>query len=105
MTLEAAVEAACGSVPRAATPLLGGCIAEVYRLDFDDRPPLVAKVARPGGSGGGLAIAGCMLDYLARHTTLEVPTTRHSADRPLLMDYVDHHPSPSSAEWKSGRYG
>src|SRR3546814_5886289 len=50
MTLEAAVEAACGSAPRAATPLLGGCIAEVYRLDFDDRPPLVAKVARPGRS-------------------------------------------------------
>src|SRR3546814_13820675 len=100
MTLEAAVEAACGSAPRAATPLLGGCIAEVYRLDFDDRPPLVAKVARPGGSGGGLAIEGFMLDYLARHSALAVPTTRHTADRLLLMDYVDHHPGRSSAAAK-----
>src|SRR3546814_2316902 len=101
MTLEAAVEAACGSVPRAATPLLGGCIAEVYRLDFDDRPPLVAKVARPGGSGGGLANEGFMLDYLARHTKLAVPTTRHIADRLLLMDYVDPHPGRRSEEHTS----
>src|SRR3546814_13797961 len=38
-----------------------------------------------------------MLDYLARHTTLAVPTIRHTADRLLLMDYVDHHPGRSGA--------
>lgn len=86
MAWQDAVAAACGTAPRAATPLLGGCIAEVYRLDFDDRAPLVAKVARQGG----LAIEGFMLDYLARHSTLAVPATRHIADDLLLMDYVEH---------------
>src|SRR3546814_4393932 len=43
MTLDEAVAAACGSMPRARVPLHGGCVAEVYRLDFDDRPPLVAR--------------------------------------------------------------
>lgn len=90
MNLDAAVAAACGSRPRARTPLFGGCVAEVWRLDFDDRAPLVAKVARPEGSGGGLAIEGFMLDYLARHSSLPVPATRHSADDLLLMDYIEH---------------
>lgn len=100
MTLERAVAAACGRAPRATTPLLGGCIGEVYRLDFDDRPPLVAKVAPQGG----LAIEGFMLDYLARHTALPVPRIRHSTDRLLLMDYVDHHPGRSgSAEEDAAR--
>src|SRR3546814_1857316 len=66
-------------------------------------PPLVAKVARPGGSGGGLAIEGFMLDYLARHSALAVPTIRHTADRLLLMDYVDHHPGQSSAAAQEDR--
>src|SRR3546814_14459555 len=78
MTLDEAVAAACGSMPRARVPLHGGCVAEVYRLDFDDRPPLVAKVAPPGR--GGLAIEGYMLVYLARHSRLPVPAIRHVAD-------------------------
>src|SRR3546814_18275462 len=102
MTLEAAVEAACGSAPRAATPLLGGCIAEVYRLDFDDRPPLVAKVARPGGSGGRLAIEGFLLASLSRHSPLAVPTTRHTTARLLPMDYVDHTPARTSRAAQEG---
>lgn len=86
MSLAEAVAAACGSVPRSATPLLGGCIAEVYRLDFDDRPPLVAKRAPQGG----LAVEAFMLDYLATHTDLPVPAVRHSTDHLLLMDHIDH---------------
>jgi fructosamine-3-kinase len=86
MKLAEAVAAACGSTPQAASPLFGGCIAEVYRLDFDDRPPLVAKVARDGG----LAVEGFMLNYLATQTSLAVPTLRHAADNLLLMDYVEH---------------
>ena len=86
MTLRTAVAEACGAAPRAATPLFGGCIAEVYRLDFDGRPPLVAKVAREGG----LAVEGFMLDYLAEHSTLPVPATRHVSETLLLMDYVEN---------------
>jgi fructosamine-3-kinase len=79
-----AVAAACGARPEQATPLFGGCIAEVYRLDFATRQPLVAKLAPEGG----LAIEGFMLDYLADHTELPVPATRHVSDSLLLMDYV-----------------
>ncbi|MGD1880461.1 MAG: fructosamine kinase family protein [Kiloniellaceae bacterium] len=86
MSLHDAVLAACGATPRQATPLFGGCIAEVYRLDFDSRPPLVAKVARQGG----LAVEGFMLDYLAAHTALPVPATHHVSDTLLLMDYVEN---------------
>lgn len=93
MTLGAAVAAVCGAEPRHATPLIGGCIAEVYRLDFDDRPPLVAKVA----AGGGLAIEGFMLDYLAEKTALPVPATRHVSEELLLMDYVEHVSGRSAA--------
>jgi fructosamine-3-kinase len=97
VTLEAAVAAACGSRPRARSPLLGGCVAEVWRLDFDDRPPLVAKVPRAGMPGGGLAVEGFMLDYLARHSRLPVPATRHVSDDLLLMDYVEHVGGASAA--------
>jgi fructosamine-3-kinase len=97
VTLEAAVAAACGSRPRARSPLLGGCVAEVWRLDFDDRPPLVAKVPRAGTPGGGLAVEGYMLDYLARHSRLPVPATRHVSDDLLLMDYVEHVGGASAA--------
>src|SRR3546814_12046880 len=94
MTLDEAVAAACGSMPRARVPLHGGCVAEVYRLDFDDRPPLVAKVAPPGR--GGLAIEGYMPGYLARYSRLPVPAIRHVAAAPLLLASVDHlgHPPP-----------
>src|SRR3546814_7768901 len=75
-------------MPRARVPLHGGCVDDVYRLDFDDRPPLVAKVAPPGR--GGLAIESYMPGYLARHSRLPVPAIRHVADNLLLMDYVEH---------------
>src|SRR3546814_17344978 len=88
MTLDEAVAAACGSMPRARVPLHGGCVAEVYRLDFDDRPPLVATVAPPGR--GGLAIDGYMLGYLAPHRRLPVPAIRPVADDLLALDYVVH---------------
>lgn len=93
MTLKERVAAACGAEPARATPLFGGCIAEVYRLDFDGRPPLVAKVA----ADGGLAIEGFMLDYLAAHSSLPLPATRHVSETLLLMDYIDNNPSRDAA--------
>ncbi len=93
MTLGAAVAAVCGAEPTRATPLIGGCIAEVYRLDFEDRPPLVAKVA----AQGGLAVEGFMLDYLAEKSALPVPATRHVSEELLLMDYVEHGPGHGAA--------
>ena len=78
------VAAVSGKRPVALTPLLGGCVAEVYRVDLEGGGALVAKVA----PGGGLAVEGFMLDYLADHSALPVPATRHCDDRLLLMDYI-----------------
>ncbi len=97
MNLDEAVAAICGAAPVRVTPLLGGCIAEVYRLDFEDRAPLVAKVAAPNDSGSGLAIEGFMLDYLAAKTELPVPATRHVSEQLLLMDFIEHRPGRSEA--------
>ncbi len=93
--LRSRIAAACGARPQRLrlAPLFGGCIAEVYRLDFDDCPPLVAKVAPEGG----LAIEGFMLGYLAEKTSLPVPATRHVSDTLLLMDYVENHQGRSAA--------
>jgi len=93
VTLDSEVAAVCGRVPRTKSPLFGGCIAEVYRLDFDDGPPLVAKVAPEGG----LAVEGFMLNHLAAQTRLPVPATRHVSDTLLLMDYIGHAGSRSAA--------
>ena len=63
----------------------GGCVSEVFRADFADRPALVVKHA----TEGGLAIEGFMLDYLAEETDLPVPRTRHVSERILVMDHVE----------------
>ncbi len=70
--------------PESLRPLHGGCVAEVFRADFAERPPLVVKHA----PAGGLAVEGFMLDYLAKETDLSVPPTRHVSDRLLVMDHI-----------------
>ncbi len=64
-----------GAPPRAMTPLGGGCIGDVFRVDFAGRAPLVAKV---GDRGSGLVLEGFMLRYLARHSRLPVPQVVHT---------------------------
>ena len=96
--LRQAIATACGAAPRAIAPLLGGCIAEVYSLDFDGRPPLVAKFA----PSGGLAVEGFMLEFLARETALPVPATRHVGEDLLLMDFVENGAGRSAAAETDG---
>ncbi len=82
----AAIEAALGKAPLSATPLSGGCIGEVYGLDMAGGERLVVKL---GAAGGGLALEGYMLDYLARHSRLPVPRVLWAADDLLVMEYLD----------------
>ena len=67
------------------SPLTGGCIAGVYRVDLAAGDSVVAKVAR---SGGGLAIEGWMLDYLRAHSDLPAPELRHCDDALLVMSHL-----------------
>ncbi len=81
-----------GEPVQAATPLAGGCIGEVFRVDLKcgDRVVLKLDRARPftGQAQEGLAVEGAMLAYLAAHSTLPVPAVRHAAPGLLVMDFV-----------------
>lgn len=65
-------------------PLTGGCVGEVYRVDFPGGDRLVAKVDSTGA--GHLDVEGRMLGDLANH--LPVPAVVSSAPDLLLMGYV-----------------
>ena len=80
------IEVAIGRRPVRLAPLSGGCIAEIYRADFDDGEILVAKFA---GEGGDLVLEAYMLDYLRAHSALPVPAVIHSADNLLIMEFIE----------------
>ena len=76
---------AIGVEPTRTQALGGGCVGEVYRLDFADGDSLVAKVDR--ATEGKLHIEGFMLEFLAPH--LPVPEVVHAAPDLLVMRFVD----------------
>jgi fructosamine-3-kinase len=84
--LAAAVARIVGEAPRAASPLGGGCVGDVYRLDFDDRAPLVAKT---GDTGSGLDVEGLMLQALAVRSDLPVPNVIHSEETLLIITWIE----------------
>lgn len=77
-----AVHSALGARPRAASPLGGGDIAQVYRLEMPDGTRLVAKL------GEALEVEGSMLRYLAEHSALPVPQVLHAAPGLLILEYI-----------------
>lgn len=85
--IEDRIEAAIGTRPRHLATLSGGCIAEIYRLDFAEGPPMVAKFSSQGGS---LEPEAYMLRYLATHSRLPVPGVIHAEDGLLIMTYMEH---------------
>ena len=84
------VESATGRPPRRATPLAGGCIAEVLKVELEGGGAVVAKLAQEGGpSGGGVAEEGRMLADLRRLSDLPVPEVLFAADDLLLLEFVE----------------
>lgn len=79
--LRARVEAVAGRRVTAASPLSGGCVGEVWRLDLAGGGRVVAKV------GPGLEPEGWMLRYLAGR--LPVPAVLSGEDDLLLMEWID----------------
>ena len=82
----AQVEAVAGRTLRQVTPLHGGMIGEVYRVQFADGAQAVAKVDRRPQPE--LAVEGMMLAYLGAHSDVPVPGLWHVAPDLLLMDYL-----------------
>ncbi len=85
--IEDRIEAAIGMRPRHLAALSGGCIAEIYRLDFAAGPPMVAKLA---GNGESLEPEAYMLGYLRAHSRLPVPELIHAEDGLLIMSHIEH---------------
>ncbi len=79
------VEQVTGRRPTRVTPLGGGCIAQVYKVELAGGGALVAKLA----PAGGLAEEGRMLADLARLSDLTVPAVLQADDDLLLLDYVE----------------
>ncbi|MDJ0948776.1 MAG: fructosamine kinase family protein [Alphaproteobacteria bacterium] len=82
----ARIEAATGSRPVRRSPLSGGCIAEVYRVELANGGRVVAKVA---AGQGDLELEAWMLRYLAAHSELPVPAVLSADADVLIIDYVE----------------
>jgi len=65
----------------------GGCIGEVYRVELEEGPPLVAKVDREGESH--LEREAYMLRYLRQKSELPVPKVYHGSEKLLLMQFIE----------------
>jgi fructosamine-3-kinase len=86
-TLAEGVEAYLGERMRSVRPLGGGCIGEVYRVELEEGPPLVAKVDREGESH--LEREAYMLRYLRQKSELPVPKVYHGSGKLLLMQFIE----------------
>lgn len=78
------------------SPLSGGCIGEVFRLQLADGRDVAAKVDR--SAKPRLDIEGYMLGYLAEHSELPVPQVLVSTPAVLVMTFIEgdsHFTGPS----------
>ena len=82
--IKRAIERIIGQPARAITPLPGGMISQVLRVDLADG----ALVAKAGGEHD-LRIEAYMLRYLRAHSPLPVPAVLHAQHDLLLMDFVE----------------
>ncbi|WP_420642757.1 fructosamine kinase family protein [Candidatus Leptofilum sp.] len=86
MDVRMAVETAVSTQLQAISPLSGGQIGQVYRVQLADDTPLVVKF--DDGPEPQLDIEGAMLRYLAEHTELPVPGVIHSEPHLLIMEFM-----------------
>ena len=85
------IAAAIDREPTRLESLSGGCVGEVYRVEFDTDEFLVAKV----DTNGRLHTEAFMLEYLAPH--LPVPGVVHADPNLLLMEWL-----PGSSRFSAG---
>jgi fructosamine-3-kinase len=81
------VEAHLGGRMLSVRPLGGGCIGEVYMVELQKGPPLVAKVDKEGESR--LEREAYMLRYLRQKSELPVPKVYHGSEKLLLMQFIE----------------
>lgn len=79
------IEAATGKTVARVSPLGGGCIGDVFKIDLAGGDKLVAKIT---DAGGKLALEGFMLEVLKK-AGLPVPDVIRADDDLLLMSWTD----------------
>ncbi len=77
------IEIGLGSRPVSRSPLSGGSIAHVDRIELADGRHVVAKT-----DSGGLLLEAEMLGFLADHSDLPVPRVLLASDDLLVVDYL-----------------
>ena len=85
-SLERRLSEILGQRPSRISPLSGGCVGEVYRVDLPDGQRFVAKV--DASASAVLDKEGWMLDYLAAHSALPAPRVIYSAPDLLVMSFL-----------------
>jgi fructosamine-3-kinase len=80
------IEGILGVGVQRSTPLGGGCLGDVRRIDLEDGRIVVAK------GGQNLEVEGRMLGFLKTRTGLPVPDVIHADDQVLIMDWIDGAP-------------
>jgi fructosamine-3-kinase len=83
-TLRRRVVAAVGGRVTGVERLEGGMVGTVHRVDFAERPSLVAKTGDTP-----LDVEARMLRYLARYTSLPVPTVEYADTDLLVLELVE----------------
>ena len=86
MNIREAIETAVAQPIRDISPLSGGCVGQVYRVQLANGETLVAKVDE--STQPVLMTEGFMLRYLAEYSELPVPAVIYNSDRLLLMSYL-----------------
>lgn len=91
-TLEETLHSVLGIDARRVTPLHGGCIGDVYRVDLAPGNPLdvgTVVVKQDTGSHAVLALEGYMLAYLREHAPdVPVPEVFYASDNLLVMSFL-----------------
>lgn len=88
--MKAKIERITGLKVIASKPLSGGCVGDVYRVQMESGPDLVAKTGGPNtGAKSALELEAYSLLYLAKHSSLPVPDILYSDSELLLMSYLE----------------
>ncbi len=80
------LETVTGRAVARLSPLSGGCIAHVWKVELDEGTAVVAKTAR---GQGDFETEGFMLNYLAAHSDLPVPKVLDVRPDMLVMSHIE----------------
>lgn len=84
--LKSTIQSIVGVPVQTVTPLSGGMISEVLKIDFQTHPSLVAKTSE---AGHDLTIEAYMLEYLKNNSDLPIPDVIHADENLMLIEFIE----------------